>query len=80
MMSGKLNQMRNLKNLNPIHVLSIQTDIKSGGRVSMSTERMKILKRNLNILFVKNNVDSPIVSISNMKTRKSSVAWSRRRK
>ena len=44
MMSGKLNQMRNLKNLNPIQVLSIQTDMKSGGRVSMSTEETQILK------------------------------------
>ena len=37
MISGKLNQIRNRKNLNPIQVLSIQTDIKRGGRVSMST-------------------------------------------
>ena len=37
-MSGKLNQIRNLKNLRPSQVLSIQTDMKRGGRVSMSTE------------------------------------------
>ena len=35
-MSGKLIQMRNLKNLRPSQVLSIQTEKKSGGKVSMS--------------------------------------------
>jgi hypothetical protein len=51
-------QIRNLKNLNPSHVLSIQIEKKSGGKVRMSM----------------------IVSISNMKSGKFSVARARRMK
>ena len=38
------NQMKlsNLKNLSPSHVLSIQTDMKSGGSVNMSTETSRL--------------------------------------
>ena len=57
-MSGKLIQIRNLKNLNPNHVRSIQTEKKSGGKVSISM----------------------MVSISNMKRKKFSVARARKRK
>ena len=57
-MSGKLIQIRNLKNLKPSQVRSIQTEKKSGGRVNISM----------------------MVSISNMKRKKFSVARARRRK
>ena len=42
MISGKLNQIRNLKNLRPSQVLSIQTDMNRGGRVNMSTGKYQM--------------------------------------